>query len=89
MKGDLERRIAALESKSATPRPEWSIFTMCAGVNDESILGFQHREHVIMREPGETLQSVQKRAKAAVAGRTLACIWTAVLAKSDKRSFLI
>ena len=89
MRGNVDRRIAALESKSATPCPEWSIFTRRAGVNDESILGFQHRELVIMREPGETLQSVQTRARAAVAGRTLACIWTPVLAKSDKRGFLM
>ncbi len=88
MRGNVDRRIAALESKSATPCPEWSIFTRRAGVNDESILGFQHRELVIMREPGETLQSVQTRARAAVAGRTLACIWTPVVAKSDKQSFL-
>jgi hypothetical protein len=85
MRANVDRRIAALESKSAPPRPVWSIFTMHSGVNDESILGFQHQEHVIMREPGETLQSVQKRASAAVAGRTLDYIWTPVLAKSDKQ----
>ena len=88
MRGHVDRRIAALESKTAAACPAWSIFILPAGGNDESILGFQHCEHVIMREPGETLESVQKRAKAAVAGRTLACIWTPVVAKSDKQSFL-
>ena len=88
MRADLDRRIAALESKTAAPCPAWSIFIMPAGVEDELIAGFQHEECLIMRESGETLQSAQKRAKAAVTGIARVCIWRPLVANLDEQTFL-
>ena len=88
MRADLDRRIAALELKTAAPCPAWSIFIMPAGVDDELIVGFQHEECVIMRQPGETLQSAQNRAKAAVTGSPRVCIWRPLVAKSAEQILL-
>jgi hypothetical protein len=88
MRADLDRRIAALELKTAAPCPAWSIFIMPAGVDDELILGFQHEECVIIRQPGETLQSAQNRAKAAVTGSARVCIWRPLVANLDEQTFL-
>jgi hypothetical protein len=88
MRADLERRIAALELKTTAPCPAWSIFIMPAGVDDELIVGFQHEECVIMREFGEPLESLQNRAKAAVTGSALVCIWRPLVANLDEQSFL-
>ena len=88
MRANVERRIAALELKTAAPCPAWSVFIMPAGVDDELIVGFQHEECVIMRQPGETLQSAQNRAKAAVTGSALVCIWRPLVANLDEQTFL-
>jgi hypothetical protein len=88
MRADLDRRIAALELKTAAPCPAWSIFIMPAGVDDELIVGFQHEECVIMRQPGETLQSAQNRAKAAGTGSPRVCIWRPLVAKSAEQILL-
>jgi hypothetical protein len=61
---------------------------MPAGVDDELIVGFQHEECVIMREFGETLQSAQRRAKAAVTGSARVCIWRPLVANLDEQTFL-
>ncbi len=88
MRANLERRIAALESKTPVPCPAWSIFIMRAGVDDELIVGFQHEECVIMRECGEPLASLQKRANAAVVSSALTRIWRPLVAKSDEQILL-
>jgi hypothetical protein len=89
MRANVERRIAALELKTAAPCPAWSVFIMPAGVDDELIAGFQHEECVIMREFGEPLESLQKRAKAAVVSSAVTRIWRPLVAKSAEQILII
>jgi hypothetical protein len=88
MRANVERRIATLELKTAAPCPAWSVFIMPAGVDDELIVGFQHEECVIMRQPGETLQSAQNRANTAVTGSARVYIWRPLVANLDEQTLI-
>ena len=74
MKADLERRLAALEATKAAPLSAWCVFIISAGIDDEAILGYQYDEGVVMREPGETLESLKMRTVQGIEGSAVVLI---------------
>jgi len=74
VKADLERRIGALEAKKAPPLSVWCVFIIPAGIDDEAILGYQYDGCVVMRELGETLESLQMRTEQGIEGSAVVII---------------
>ncbi len=70
----IEERLEALEAKHGGGESVRHIFIMPAGVDDGAIQGFQHGEHVIRRQAGESLESLEARAVEAIQGTGVAII---------------
>lgn len=73
MSPKLKTRLEALEAKRKPSEP-MAIFIMPAGADNDTIQGFQHGEHVIKRQAGESLESLEARTAEAIRGAGIAII---------------
>lgn len=83
MRADRERRLAALEAKNASRVSVWCVFVISPGLNEEDIRGYEHNDGIVMREPGESLESLKARTLQAISPSALVLI-NPVVANRDQ-----